>query len=158
MIFEKIFSFVYVWMSCLNMYMFTTYLPGAYGEQKRAFDSSELELKKVVGHLVGAGSSAGAAWAPIPLSHRSNPRLIILCWALFRTVLHGLYMCFNMWYPDSGVILEGYGTFRTWNLAGRIKSRVRAIPTSCPLSAFWRWRRHEQPYCLSLCLPCRNGL
>jgi hypothetical protein len=54
--------------------------------------------------------------------------------------------------------LEGYGTFRTWNLAGRIKSRVRAIPTSCPLSAFWRWRRHEQPYCLSLCLPCRDGL
>lgn len=46
---------------CLNVYMCTMCIPGAYGSQKRSLDSLGLEWWRVVSHRVGAGSWPGSS-------------------------------------------------------------------------------------------------
>lgn len=63
-------------------------------------------------------------------------------------------MCFNMWYTDSGTILDGYETFRAWSLVGG--RRHWGGPASLAVHSLVS--DLEGPCCLSLFLPCRDGL
>ena len=58
---------MYVWAFCLHVCLCTTYMPGAYGVQKRVLDPLELELQTVVSHHVDAGKFL--LWKSQSLNH-----------------------------------------------------------------------------------------
>jgi len=49
-------------MFCLHIYLYTKYVAGAHGGQKRTSDPSKLELQVVVSHHVVAGNWTQNLW------------------------------------------------------------------------------------------------
>lgn len=53
-----LFNFFCLWVFCLHVCVPTTCIPGAQGDQERAWNLLEMELQTVVKHHVGAGNGS----------------------------------------------------------------------------------------------------